>query len=54
MSILFLAIPLAMILGTGLFLGFIWSVQSGQLDDLETPAHRILIDNEEIVIKENL
>ena len=48
MNIIFLAIPLAIILGTGLFFGFIWAVQSGQMDDLETPAHRILIENENI------
>lgn len=48
MNILFLAIPLAMVLGTGLFFGFIWSVKSGQMDDLETPAHRMLIDYEKL------
>jgi cbb3-type cytochrome oxidase maturation protein len=26
---------------------FIWSVRSGQMDDLETPAHRILGEDEE-------
>lgn len=24
--------------------GFVWSVRSGQLDDLETPPHRLLLD----------
>jgi cbb3-type cytochrome oxidase maturation protein len=46
LNILFLAIPIAIVLGTSLFMGFLWSVKSGQLDDLETPAHRLLIDNE--------
>lgn len=42
MTILYLMIPLSLILGAS-FLGiFIWCVQSGQLDDLDTPAHRIL------------
>ncbi|MEJ2582354.1 MAG: cbb3-type cytochrome oxidase assembly protein CcoS [Acidobacteriota bacterium] len=26
---------------------FIWSVKSGQMDDLETPAHRLLGEEEE-------
>jgi cbb3-type cytochrome oxidase maturation protein len=31
-----------------IFLGaFIWSVKNGQLDDLETPAYRILLDDKE-------
>ncbi len=47
MSILFLLIGLA--LGLGLvWLGvFLWSVKSGQYEDMEGPAHRILFDDEE-------
>lgn len=45
MSVLFLMIPMALLLG-GLFVyGFFWATSSGQMDDLETPAHRILNDN---------
>jgi len=51
LNILFLAIPIAMVLGTTLFVGFLWSVKSGQLDDLETPAHRLLIDVENLVVE---
>lgn len=44
MNILWLMIPISLILGGIFVLGFIWSVRKGQLDDLETPAHRILED----------
>lgn len=44
MSILFLMIPLSLLLGGGFLAAFIWSVQSGQVDDTETPQHRILED----------
>lgn len=46
MNILFLMIPMALMLGI-VFVGiFFWAASSGQLDDLETPAHRILNDNQ--------
>ncbi len=45
MDILFLLIPIAMLLA-GLIVGvFFWAVQSGQFDDLEGPAQRILEDD---------
>lgn len=44
MSILFVLVPMAAILA-GLAVGaFVWSVRRGQLDDLETPALRVLSD----------
>ena len=43
MSIVFLLLPIALLLGFGFLAAFIWSVDQGQFDDLETPAHRILI-----------
>lgn len=48
MTILFLLIPLAMLLA-GLFLAaFIWGARAGQLDDLDTPAIRMLYDDEPV------
>ncbi len=45
MSILFILVPAAGILA-GLAVGaFIWSVRRGQMDDLETPALRMLNDD---------
>lgn len=47
MRILYLLLP--MMLGVvGLVLwGFIWAVRNGQFDDLEGPAHRILMDDDD-------
>jgi cbb3-type cytochrome oxidase maturation protein len=46
MEVLALLIPLSIVLA-GLIAGiFWWSVSSGQFDDLEGPAHRILGDDE--------
>ena len=46
MEILYLLIPLAVVLAGGIVWAFFWSVKSGQFDDLEGPAHRILMDEE--------
>ena len=45
MTILFLLIPLGMVfLGVAIW-AFLWAVRSGQFDDMEGPAHRILMDD---------
>ncbi len=46
MEILYLLIPLAMILLVIIAAFFFWSVKSGQMDDLEGPAYRILHDDD--------
>jgi len=47
MSVIYIVLPLALVLaGIGLW-AFIWSVRQGQLDDLDTPAVRMLHDDEE-------
>jgi len=46
-DILFIAIPIALIIA-GIFLAaFLWATHSGQWDDLDTPAWRMLMDDEE-------
>jgi cbb3-type cytochrome oxidase maturation protein len=46
MNILYLLVPLALILaGLGVW-GFWWAVRDGQFDDVDTPALRILLDEE--------
>ncbi|MCA8989607.1 MAG: cbb3-type cytochrome oxidase assembly protein CcoS [Planctomycetaceae bacterium] len=45
MSVLYLALPVALLIALGAVAAFIWSVRDGQLDDLETPALRILRDD---------
>jgi cbb3-type cytochrome oxidase maturation protein len=46
MDILLLLIPLSVVLALLIGAGFWWSVTSGQFDDLEGPAHRILADDD--------
>ena len=46
MSIITLLLPIALLLALGFLTGFIVSTLRGQFDDLETPAHRILLEDE--------
>jgi len=46
MDILYLLIPLSVVLVFLIAAIFWWAVRSGQFDDLEGPAHRILLDDE--------
>lgn len=50
MEILYLLIPLGLlVLGVAIW-GFLWAVRTGQFDDMEGPAHRILMDDDDIRI----
>ena len=46
MESLYLLIPVSIILVFVIAGLFWWSVRSGQFDDLEGPAHRILMDSD--------
>lgn len=46
MSILIYLIPIALFLSLLGLAAFIWSLKSGQYDDLEGAAHRILMDED--------
>ena len=46
MSILFVLLPLALLLGFGFLIGFLQMVTHGQYDELDTPAHRMLLDDD--------
>ena len=50
MSILYLLIPLAVILMIVAVAFFMWTIKSGQYEDLEGPAHRILMDDDDPMI----
>lgn len=53
MSTLYLLIPLAAILviiAVGLFL---WSIKSGQFEDMEGPGFRVLMDDDEDLIPDD-
>ena len=45
MESLYLLIPISVVLVFFIALAFWWSVRSGQFDDLEGPAYRILMDD---------
>ena len=48
MEIIYLLIPLSIVLVGLIIAGFFWAVNSGQFDDLEGPAYRILQDEDEL------
>lgn len=47
MNILYLLIPLSLVLLGFAIWAFIWAIRSGQFDDMEGPAHRILMDDDD-------
>jgi cbb3-type cytochrome oxidase maturation protein len=47
MEILYLLIPIALIFVAIAIAAFVWAGKSGQFDDLEGPAHRILMDDDD-------
>lgn len=47
MDILYLLIPLSLVLVFLVGGAFWWAARTGQFDDLEGPAHRILMDDDE-------
>ena len=51
MEILYLLIPLSMLLVAVIVWLFLWAVRSGQFDDMEGPAHQILMDDDGPVIE---
>ena len=46
MSVLYIVLPLAFFVAAGALAAFVWAVRSGQFDDVDTPAVRILHDEE--------
>ena len=49
MESLYLLIPLALLLVGIIVWIFLWAVKSDQFDDLEGPAHRIIMDDSDKV-----
>lgn len=47
MSVIFIVLPLALVIVAMAVFAFIWSARSGQMDDLDTPAVRMLHDDTE-------
>lgn len=46
MTVLLFLIPLALALGLVALVAFMWSLRSGQFDDLDGAAHRVLMDDD--------
>ena len=47
MDILLYLIPIAMLLGGVALVAFLWSLKSGQFEDMEGAANRILFDDDD-------
>ena len=48
MDILYLLIPISLIIVAIAVWIFMWAIRSGQYEDLEGPAHRILMDDDSV------
>jgi len=47
MTALYIVLPLALLVAAGAVGAFIWTVRSGQLDDVDTPPRRVLFDDDD-------
>ncbi|TCS64080.1 cbb3-type cytochrome oxidase assembly protein CcoS [Varunaivibrio sulfuroxidans] len=47
MTVLVYLIPIALVLGLIALAAFLWSLKSGQFDDMEGAANRILFDEDD-------
>lgn len=48
MSVLFIALPIALVLGGIAVFAFVRAVRTGQFDDLDTPAARVVFDDADV------
>jgi len=48
MNIIYLLIPISLILVGLMVWAFMWFIRSGQFDDMEGPAYRVLMDDDDI------
>jgi len=46
MESLWILIPLSLVIAIGIGASFWWAVTDGQMDDLDSPSQRILIDDD--------
>ena len=47
MDIIYLLLPVALIIVVIIIAAFFWAVKSDQFEDMEGPAHRILMDDDD-------
>lgn len=48
MSVIYIALPVSLVLVLAAVVAFVWSLRSGQFDDLETPSVRLLMEDENV------
>lgn len=48
MSVVFLMAPIALVLAAVAVAAFVWAAHDGQYDDVETPAHRVLFEDDRV------
>jgi cbb3-type cytochrome oxidase maturation protein len=48
METLYLLIPISLVMIALIIGALLWAIKSGQFDDLEGPAHEILMDNDDV------
>ncbi len=46
MSIIYIVLPLALLIVLAAVVAFVWAARRGQFDDLDTPALRMLHDDD--------
>jgi len=49
MDILYLLVPLSVVLAIAIGVAFWWAVRNDQFEDMEGPAHRLLLDDDDRV-----
>jgi len=47
MEVVYLLVPLALVLVVLIVVVLVWAVRAKQFDDLEGPAHKILMDDDD-------
>ncbi|MBI4665433.1 MAG: cbb3-type cytochrome oxidase assembly protein CcoS [Nitrospinae bacterium] len=47
MEVIYGLLPAIIIMGLGVLVALFWAVRSGQYDDMEGPANRILMDDDD-------
>jgi cbb3-type cytochrome oxidase maturation protein len=46
MSVIYIMVPIGLVMGIAFLVCFVWMAKSDQYEDLESPAYRILNDEE--------
>lgn len=47
MSVIFVVLPLAVVMAGCAVVAFVWAVRGGQFDDLDSPAVRAIVDEDD-------